>query len=419
MRIAFTFENTLPATAADAEVFLNTAAALARRGHEAVLVAPQPAHVGAGFEELVRREHQLSGPLEFHPLQSASRNIGLQHLKHANMLANSAVARDADVVYTRNMVVALRCLAAGHRVFFDHYRPWGDQFPPLQLMIRQMFAHPGFVGMVSHSAVAKDAYVRIGAPDEAIRVVHNGYSPERMSPVLEQSEARAQLGIADDAKLVVYTGRINQRKGLDTVLDLARSLPDATFMLVGSEGHGLIEHAAEDIPNVKIIPWQPSAATARYLYAADVLIIPPSASPMLEYGNTVLPLKIFLYLAAGRAIYAPASPDVCEVLVHDENACLVATDGAPTEADSLGALLADEARMRRLGRAARELSEALTWDARAERIEAFLAERILAAPTSLDPRWSRGQWLRETAGWLREGVLRGRWVSATRYRAAC
>ena len=37
----------------------------------------------------------------------------------------------ADLVYTRNLGVLTACLARGLPTAFEHYRPWGDQFPPL------------------------------------------------------------------------------------------------------------------------------------------------------------------------------------------------------------------------------------------------------------------------------------------------
>ena len=64
-------------------------------------------------------------------------------------------------------------------------------------------------------------------------------------------------------------------------------------------GRGPVERRAESLPNVIVRPWQPFDSVLRYLDAADVLLVPPSAAP-LRGGGTVLPLKLFSYLAAGR-----------------------------------------------------------------------------------------------------------------------
>ena len=53
---------------------------------------------------------------------------------------------------------------------------------------------------------------------------------------------------------------------------------------------------------------------SHFLFAADILMIP---EPKVKtVGNTVLPMKLFQYLAAGRAIYAPDAPDTAELLTH-------------------------------------------------------------------------------------------------------
>ena len=87
-------------------------------------------------------------------------------------------------------------------------------------------------------------------------------------------------------------------------------------------------------------------------------------------------MKLFLYLAAGRPILAPRSPDTAELLRDDDNAVLVPPGDAVAAAEALRRLLADPERVARLGAAAFATSEGLTWDARAEKIERFLCDSL-------------------------------------------
>src|SRR5690606_7030130 len=129
-----------------------------------------------------------------------------------------------------------------------------------------------------------------------------------------------------------------------------------------------IEREARLLPNVEVRPWQRFDATIRYLYAADVLITPPSLEPLQSYGNTVLPMKLFSYLASGRPIYAPEAPDTSDVLIHDQTAVLVPVGDLARQIHELRALLEDAPRRERLARGAQALAASLTWDARAEKI---------------------------------------------------
>jgi glycosyltransferase involved in cell wall biosynthesis len=125
-----------------------------------------------------------------------------------------------------------------------------------------------------------------------------------------------------------------------------------------------------------VVPWQRFGDLAPYLYAADVLIIPPSLEPLQRHGNTVLPIKLFLYLAAGRAILAPIAPDTAELLSDGKNAALVPPGEMDAMLGSLTRLVSDSAYAQHLGAQAREMAKSLTWDHRAVRIRDFLAAKL-------------------------------------------
>jgi len=410
-RILFSYENLLPTEEADAEAIFNTAAALARRGHDAIVSVPAPPDLGPGFEREVLDYYGIDAPLRVTPMPSFTKNIALQHIYHAMRLPEHPAFADADFINARNPIVVMRALQFGQRVLMDHYRPWGDQFPPLQPVFRRFMTHTRFLGLAVHSAYAYRAYRRLGVPAAKLRVVHNGFDPSRMDPVLSKHEARAILDFPPQMPIVTYAGRMNARKGLDVILELAGRMPEVMFVLVGSTGRGPVEIEAEAKDNVRVVPWQTSSSISPYLYASDVLTIPPSAAPLQQSGNTVLPLKIFLYLAAGRAIFAGASPDTAEILEHDRNAWLVSA-GDITEAEQqLRVLLNDTNRLERLGRAGREQAAELTWDSRATKIEAFFEECLARDPASVEKEpWSAAECTRDTMKWLATGISTGKWI---------
>jgi glycosyltransferase involved in cell wall biosynthesis len=263
----------------------------------------------------------------------------------------------------------------------DHYRPWPDDLPAVRPLIRRTARDPACLGLILHSGYAADAYRRAGVEADRILVAHNGAAVAVAEPI-GKAEARARLGLAADRPIAVYAGRINAEKGLDQLLALAGLRPDVQFLLVGSEGDGPIERQAAGLGNVRIVPWAGPAKLPFWLQAADVLLIPPSRAPLQRFRNCVLPMKTFAYLGAGRPILAPAAPDTAELLQHGESAWLVAPGRPQEAATGLDRLLGDAALAERLGAAARRLSQDLTWDRRAERIEAFLEERLSAVQRS-------------------------------------
>jgi glycosyltransferase involved in cell wall biosynthesis len=352
-----------------------TAAALARRGHEVTLLLPQGPNdpdLAAGD---MRDWFAVDG--DFRVRQRRSRWAGDALHRTVPWLAQAyrdRAVRGADVLYSRTPVIAAIGGLAPVPWAADHYRPWPDVYPIVRPWLRRNVRRPECLGLILHSHYAAQAYRRAGLPDDKLLVAHNGYDPPGEAPA--KDTARAQLGLAADRPIALYAGRINAAKGLDTLLALADRRPEVLFVLVGSERDGEIERAAAARRNVRIAPWAEPAALPAWLAAADVLLIPPSRAPLERFGNCVLPLKLYAYLAAGRPILAPASPDTAELLEHGENAWLVSADDAEAAAAGLDRLLGDRGLAQRLSVSALARSRTLTWDRRAERIEGFLHERL-------------------------------------------
>lgn len=403
MRITYVFDVPLPDTGADTEQVVNTTSALARRGHALTLLVPGPAD-GPGDAGTLREYYHVSGGFALRHLRHRYRGLRLfEKWSHALRARRDPALAESEVVYTRNLPAAGLLLRAGFAVVYEHFRPWGDQVPPLQPYLRWVLRHPRLLAAVFHSEFARASYLRLGAPPGRLLVAHNGWDPARMEPRLPRQTARRQLGLAPDRFTVVYSGRMNLRKGLDVLLAAARAAPEMDLVLIGSEGEGAVEREAAALPNVRVVPWLRFADLAPWLYAADALVIPPSLAPLTRHGNTVLPIKLFLYLAAGRALVAPRAPDTAELLQHDRNAVLVPPGEVPALVAALRELAADPARRDRLATAAGETAAHLTWDARAARIDAFLAQRLAApgAPDLPQPDpWSAGRWLGETLRWI-------------------
>jgi glycosyltransferase involved in cell wall biosynthesis len=288
----------------------------------------------------------------------------------------------SSMVYSRipNMLV----MGGGSPIPFatDHYRPWPDHWPWLRPFIRRTAAKRHCLGLVIHSHFAAGSYARCGVDPARVLVAHNGANPRRMAERLGKAEARRLLGLPEGRAIALYAGRVNRKKGLGTLLELARLRPDILFVIVGSKGHGPVEEAAARHPNVRIVGWQEPGRLAPWLYAADLLLIPPTRAPLETHRNCVLPIKLFQYLAAGRPILAPVAPDTAELLEDGTNALLVPPDDVEAAVAAVDRALTDSALAARLSHNAQQAGERLTWDARAGKILPFLRTRLEAVQRS-------------------------------------
>lgn len=406
MKILFAFENPLPSPEADAEVFLTTARYLSVHVRRAWL------HVPAKDDD---SRDRLSNELKMPVVRALApvRPAALRHFLCGFTLVLHREFREADLIYTRNLWVAWISILFRQRVVFDHYRPWPDQIPPLRLWIYRLFCHPRFLVNICHSEYTRGIYASLGIPPEKLRCVRNGFEPRRLQAPVDIAAAKRTLGIDPAVKTVVYTGRVNHKKGLAVAVEAARQLPDILFLLVGSRGEGPIEKLAEAVHNVRVVGWQSSEALAGYIFAADVLLIPPSAQPLATFGSTVLPLKLFLYLASGRPIVAGDTPDVREVLEHDRNAYLCPPDRADRLAAAISLVTSDDALAERLSAAAKADSLGFTWSARAEQIARIVEARLSSSTVAATGSWDRHhfrEWRRQSWRWLRHLIRQRTWV---------
>lgn len=93
--------------------------------------------------------------------------------------------------------------------------------------------------IVTVSDALRDVALGFGAEPGRVTTIGNGVDLSRFSPV-PKAEARRQLGLADDAQVLVSVGTLVERKGFHRVIEtlpaLLRSHPKLHFVIVGGAG---------------------------------------------------------------------------------------------------------------------------------------------------------------------------------------
>ncbi len=384
MRIAYLTDETFPNRDASGVQIVQTLSALHREGATVDMLFPErpgARRSPAAWRAVLEGHYHVPCAFGLRPLPShvASARPPIK-VAHGLVGTAAALSRPYDLVYTRTLAPIVPLLAARRWVMFETYRPLTQQFkwsgPPFRWLGRQ----PRFVGIATHSELARQAFIADGLPSDRVETVYNGFDPAAFAERLSAPEARAILGLPE-APTVVYTGRISPRKSTDLLLDAAERTPQAQWILAGAddteEAQPYVARARR-LPNVTCTGYLTGPQLVHTLQAADMLVVPPSAAPLKQFGTTVLPIKLFTYLAAHRAIIAGALPDAQELLRDGHNSVLVPPDDAGALADAVARLVAAPAERDALAAAAAETSEALTWPARARTLLAFMERRLSA-----------------------------------------
>ena len=390
MRIAVVSDEHFPWSGADTEVIVSTAAALGDAGAQVCLVVPRlRGRVPSAAEVCAYYGVHASFSLLTLPgWPWPNRRLRLEKIVHGLRAPLAAAVASADVVLSRDLLPLLVAEARGLPWCFETYRRHGEEKPWLRRLLGPRRLVHG-LGAVAHSEAARADLVGLGFAEEAVVMARPGLTPAALSPELAPAEARVRSGLTSSMPLVGYAGNVDPSKGLDEFLAVARLVPEARFVVIGggpSSLAGLRRAAArEGLANVSFIGHVPVARVAEHLQALDVLLVPgryrnrrplPVVDRLVPAGIPGTPLKLYGYLAAGRAIVAADQPWNREILVHDRNALLVAAGEPRPMAEAVRQLLRDHDLARRLGSTARADAQQYTWSARARILLAFFAERL-------------------------------------------
>jgi glycosyltransferase involved in cell wall biosynthesis len=391
MRLAILTSRTIPHHEADVEQTVQTAAALAARDDlDTVLVFASPSAAGApDISARIEREYgvrldasRLRPCRPWVDAPSAVLAITRGRASGPQMMSDAAMAGPVtgvlsrirpQAVLTRRWPLAMVASRFGIPTVFETHSPNSAT------RLCRLGRAAGWRGIVVHSDRAGAAFVAAGWPLAGVRVIRNGHDPALCTGDSQKARARASLGLPLDAPVVCYAGRLNSKKDPESLVRTAAAIPEVVVVLVGACGdreRAQLESLAATwgACNVRVTPRVSPSQVATYLAASDVLLLAPTERP-LDSGRTVLPLKTFLYLGAGRPIVGPATPDICEVLEHGRNAWLVPTAEPADAAAAVRLVLGDARLAAHLSSEARADAASFTWTARAERLVEFIRER--------------------------------------------
>lgn len=148
----------------------------------------------------------------------------------------------------------------------------------------------------------------LGVDPARIRHIPNWTHIQR--PTKVRAEVRASLGWTEDQVVVLHSGAMGLKQGLEHVIYAARhavtAAPSVRFVLMGDGNQrAMLQREAEGLPNVTFLPPADAVDFPNILAAADILLINERASLL----DMALPSKLTSYLVAGRPIVAAVSPE--------------------------------------------------------------------------------------------------------------
>lgn len=369
MKIALVTNSRIPSLTANSIQAMKVCQALAQLGHAVRLFAPREA-APAGWEALAA-QYGLATPFEVRWLPSRRAFRRYDFALHALRAAGEF---RPDLVYTWLLNAAVPACWLGWPVVLEMHAGVTGRAGPW--MMRAFWRAPSRKRMLVTTRPLRasiEALVGRALPEGAVQVAPNGVDLSQYEGLPPPGEARRRLGLPEGLTLG-FSGHIYPGRGAELLFALAGRMPETCFLWVGGTpqevAHWRAQVQAAGLENVTMTGFVENSRLPLYQAAADVLLMPYgrsiSASSGQDIAEVINPMKMFDYMAAGRAIASADLPVIHEVLDEDSAVFCEPGDVAAWER-ALRALLLDAPRRAALGARARAKAAGYTWVARAQR----------------------------------------------------
>ena len=180
----------------------------------------------------------------------------------------------------------------------------------------------------------------------------------QIHPSSEPNPFRDELGMAIQDVIVLYSGNMGQKQGLEIIIGAAQFLAtesNVRFIMCGQgAAYARLRQLAEGIDNIKWLPLQPIDKLNELLNAADIHLLPQRA----DAADLVMPSKLTGILASGRPVVATAHPGTEVWNVIQGRGITVEPENVEAFAGAIQKLAADAELRKSLGMAAREYAVA-------------------------------------------------------------
>ncbi|WCM20495.1 glycosyltransferase WbuB [Paraburkholderia bryophila] len=358
---------------------------LARRGHEVRVVCAPPYYpewrVTAGYAAW-RYQHEMRDGVAVWraPLWVPSRPSGLKRMVHLASFALSslpliawqAVWRPDAVMLIAPTVMCAPAALTLARV--TRARAWlhiqdYEVDAAFELGLLKSSRGARFARWIESALLRRFDTVSSITRQMSARAAAKGVAPSRIVclpnwvdvsaifPLSRASDYRRELGIPAGQKVVLYSGNMGAKQGIETLADAAVMLAgrtDLTFVFCGSGAarESLLERCA-GLSNCIFMPLQPTERLNELLNLADIHVLPQRG----DAADLVMPSKLTGMFASGRATVAMARRGTALYEAVAPRGVVVPPDKAKALVAALTMLAGDADRRAALGKAARSYAE--------------------------------------------------------------
>lgn len=180
-------------------------------------------------------------------------------------------------------------------------------------------------------------------------------------PLQKQSSLRAELDLPADSLIILYSGNMGEKQGLEIIIQAAEKhhhRKDLLFLMCGAgSSKERLEKQSEELDNVCFLPLQPLDKLNDLLNLAYIHLLPQQAG----VEDLVMPSKLTNMMASGRPVIATAMPQTQVAKVLQGCGLIVRPGDLTSFCDAIEVLINNAEKAREMGENGRKFVEE-HWD---------------------------------------------------------
>lgn len=365
MKIVYISTAEVPSSRANSLQVMKVCQALVQLGEQVQLYLPDD-H-SATWEQL----EEMYGLTQRFPILRFPSRAFLRRFDFTVASLLRARKEGTDLVYTRMAFTALLSRLMGFKTVLELHDVPSGRIGPMVFRWYLRARKPGLTVYITKALKdLAEKSVKTSAREGEYLIAPDGVDLERFESLPDPARARAELGL-QDVFTAVYAGGFYPGRGLEMLEPLAQAFPQVQFLWVGGNDEQVDTWRNRlkdrDIGNVLLTGFIHNSRLPLFQAAADVLLMPYSSSFGGSGGGNIArvssPLKMFEYLASGRAILASDIPVLREVLT-DKTACFYQPENFEDLCRQFSTLISDSALRAHYASAARSKAQDYDWKKR-------------------------------------------------------
>lgn len=324
LKIVYISNSVVPSRTANSVHVMKMCQALARQGHEVILITQDN-------KEMREDSEDIFSFYEVDPIFKIVKVRYPQNLKGISYIYGVKAAYIAkkyqpDIVYGRHLIgLFFSSKIFNLKTFLEIHQPLQNK-KTLNFMFKSIIKNKKFNKIIVITKSLQDYFTHnYKLNKEQVFIAHDGADIPKANTKKAELEGTNKLNIG-------YVGQLYKGKGMELIEQMARQYPDGNFHIIGGlkEDIEFWKDKTKDISNIHFYGFVPHSKTGEYIIACDVMLAPymnvvhgfGNNQEKINLVNWMSPLKLFEYMSYSKPVITSDLPVIKEVLTNNENAFL-------------------------------------------------------------------------------------------------